>query len=155
VLLTLARLHWAKGLDTLFKSLVALPGYWLWLAGDGELEQSLKELARTLGIADRVRFLGWRKDRAALLKADMLVVPSRFEAFGTVLLEGWSMQKPVVAAAWPHTVIENEKTGLLMPIDDVKGLNRHDQARVRGQSSRCPPRCQRLRRIRKQLESAG
>jgi glycosyltransferase involved in cell wall biosynthesis len=123
LLLTLARLHWKKGLDTLFKSLLPLPGYWLWLAGDGELERSLKDLARTLGIAERVRFLGWRKDRAALLKAaDVLVVPSRFEPFGTVLLEGWAMQKPVVATAWPHTVIESEKTGLLVPIDGVEGL---------------------------------
>ena len=32
------------------------------------------------------------------------------------------MRKPVVATAWPHTVIEHEKTGLLMPIDDVDGL---------------------------------
>ena len=52
----------------------------------------------------------------------MLVVPSRFEPFGTVLLEGWAMRKPVVATAWPHTVIEHEKTGLLMPIDDGEAL---------------------------------
>lgn len=123
LLVTLARLHVKKGLDTLFKSLVPLPGYFLWLAGDGELEAELKTLASTLGIADRVRFLGWRKDRAALLgAADMLVVPSRFEPFGTVLLEGWAMKKPVVATAWPHTVIENEKTGLTMPIDDGEAL---------------------------------
>ena len=123
LLLTLARLHWKKGLDTLFKSLVPLPGYYLWLAGDGELEAELKSQAASLGIADRVRFLGWRTDRAALLgAADMLVVPSRFEPFGTVLLEGWAMRKPVVATAWPHTVIENEKTGLLMAIDDVDAL---------------------------------
>ncbi len=123
LLLTLARLHWKKGLDTLFKSLVPLKGYYLWLAGDGELEAELKAMAASLGIADRVRFLGWRTDRAALLGAtDMLVVPSRFEPFGTVLLEGWAMRKPVVATAWPHTVIENEKTGLLMAIDDVEAL---------------------------------
>lgn len=123
LLLTLARLHWKKGLDTLFKSLVPLPGYYLWLAGDGELEAELKAMAASLGIADRVRFLGWRTDRAALLgAADMLVVPSRFEPFGTVLLEGWAMRKPVVATAWPHTVIVNEKTGLLMAIDDADAL---------------------------------
>jgi glycosyltransferase involved in cell wall biosynthesis len=70
-----------------------------------------------------VRFLGWRTDRAALLAAsDILVVPSRFEPFGTVLVEGWVMRKPVVATAWPHTVIEHEKTGLLMPIDDTDAL---------------------------------
>jgi glycosyltransferase involved in cell wall biosynthesis len=39
-----------------------------------------------------------------------------------VLLEGWAMRKPVVATAWPHTVIENEKTGLLMAIDDGEAL---------------------------------
>jgi glycosyltransferase involved in cell wall biosynthesis len=123
LLLTLARLHWKKGLDTLLKSLVPLPGYYLWLAGDGELEAELKALAASLGVADRVRFLGWRTDRAALLgAADMLVVPSRFEPFGTVLLEGWAMRKPVVATAWPHTVIEHEKTGLLMAIDDGAAL---------------------------------
>jgi glycosyltransferase involved in cell wall biosynthesis len=123
LLLVLARLHWKKGLDTLLKSLVPLPEYYLWLAGDGELDAELRALAASLGVADRVRFLGWRTDRAALLgAADMLVVPSRFEPFGTVLLEGWAMRKPVVATAWPHTVVEHEKTGLVMAIDDGKAL---------------------------------
>jgi glycosyltransferase involved in cell wall biosynthesis len=124
LLLTLARLHPKKGLDTLLRAMAGLPGYWLWLAGDGPLESELKSIAGTLRIDDRVRFLGWRKDRAALLSAaDMLVVPSRFEPFGTVLLEGWAMQLPVVATAWPGTIISHEKTGLLVPIDDVVSLS--------------------------------
>jgi glycosyltransferase involved in cell wall biosynthesis len=124
LLLTLARLHPKKGLDTLLRALARLPGYWLWLGGDGPLESELKSLASTLRVDDRVRFLGWRKDRAALLgAADMLVIPSRIEPFGTVLLEGWAMRVPVVATAWPGTVITHEKTGLLVPVDDIVSLS--------------------------------
>ena len=58
VLLTLSRLHEKKGLDVFLKALAALPGCVAWIAGDGPLEGELKALAATLGIADRVRFLG-------------------------------------------------------------------------------------------------
>ena len=69
VLLTLSRLHEKKGLDILLQALVDLPRCVAWLAGDGPLEADLRAMAARLGVADRVRFLGWRTDRGALLRA--------------------------------------------------------------------------------------
>ena len=100
VLLALSRLHEKKGLDVLLRALAELPGCVAWIAGDGPLEADLKALAAKLGVADRARFLGWRSDRGALLRAaDICVLPSRWEPFGTVMLEAWAAGMPLVAAA--------------------------------------------------------
>jgi glycosyltransferase involved in cell wall biosynthesis len=77
VLLALSRLHEKKGLDILLDAVAELPRCICWIAGDGPLEKDLKARAAALGVADRVRFLGWRRDRGALLAAaDVCVLPS-------------------------------------------------------------------------------
>lgn len=125
LLLALARLHPKKGLDVLLKALAQVPEAYLWIAGDGPLEDELKGLSRTLGVNDRVRFLGWRTDRAALLAtADLCVFPSRYEPFGTVMAEAWAHGIPLIAAAsaGPKAHIVDGSNGLLVAIDDVEGL---------------------------------
>ncbi|HEX4194495.1 MAG TPA: glycosyltransferase family 4 protein, partial [Stellaceae bacterium] len=67
-------------------------------------------------------FLGWRQDVGALLAAaDMLVCSSRREPLGNTIIEAWAAKKPVVAcaAAGPAELIEHNKTGLLVPVDDA------------------------------------
>lgn len=123
--LALSRLHKKKGLDTLLQAAKLLPGVYIWLAGEGPLRKNLENLTKKLGLQDRVRFLGWRTDRGALLRAaDVCVLPSRYEPFGTVLLEAWAAGTPLVAArsAGPAAYVEHEKNGLLVPIDDHKAL---------------------------------
>jgi glycosyltransferase involved in cell wall biosynthesis len=125
VLLALSRLHEKKGLDILLKALAGLPGAVAWLAGDGPLEADLKTLAQRLGVADRVRWLGWRTDRGALLKAaNICVMPSRWEPFGNVMLEAWVAGTPLVVAAaqGPKALIRNGENGMIVPIDDVAAL---------------------------------
>lgn len=125
VVLCLARLHPKKGLDTLLAAMAEVPGAVLWLAGEGELRRALEAQARRLGVAERVRFLGWREDKGALLRAaDVLVVPSRYEPFGTVVIEGWQAGVPVVAARadGPAATIRDGETGLLVPVDDAPAL---------------------------------
>jgi glycosyltransferase involved in cell wall biosynthesis len=125
VLLALSRLHEKKGLDILLRALAELPGCVAWIAGDGPLEGDLKALAAGLGVADRTRFLGWRNDRGALLRAaDVCVLPSRWEPFGTVMLEAWAAGTPLVAAAsqGPSALIEDGANGLLVPVDDAAAL---------------------------------
>ncbi len=125
VLLTLSRLHEKKGLDTFLQALKRLPGCVAWLAGDGPLEANLKKLAQDLGVEERVRFLGWRTDRSALLRAaDVCVLPSRYEPFGTVILEAWASKTALVActAAGPAAHVTDGTNGLLAPIDDVAAL---------------------------------
>jgi glycosyltransferase involved in cell wall biosynthesis len=125
VLLTLSRLHPKKGLDTFLKALTSMPDCYGWIAGDGPLQHELETLATKLGIAQRVRFLGWRTDRAALLRAaDVCVLPSRYEPFGTVILEAWAAGVPLVAcrSAGPTAHIDDEINGLLVPVDDTEKL---------------------------------
>lgn len=125
VLLILSRLHQKKGIDIAIRALVDLPGHYLWIAGDGELEGNLKAQAAQLGVAERCRFLGWRDDRGALLRAsDICLLPSRYEPFGTVMIEAWAADRPLIAAAaaGPARVVRDGVDGLLTPIDDVQAL---------------------------------
>jgi len=125
VLLILARLHEAKGIDVALRALVNVPGAVLWIAGEGPLEASLKRLAFDLGIAARVRFLGWRDDRSALLRAaDVCLVPSRHEPFGNVVVNAWAHEVPVIACAsqGPGFLIAEGADGLKVPVDDAPAL---------------------------------
>lgn len=125
LLLTLGRLHGAKGIDVLLRALKIETRPYLWIAGEGPQRAELETLAERLGVADRVRFLGWREDRGALLAAaDVCVFPSRYEPFGTVTLEAWASRRPLVAAAsaGPAWLLRDGEDGLLVPIDDANAL---------------------------------
>lgn len=124
-LLALGRLHPNKAFDVLLRALPALPGVHLSLAGEGPERGALERLARQLGIADRVAFLGWREDIGALLAGcDLFVCPSRHEPLGNVVLEAWSAGRPVIAAAaqGPTEMIRAGETGLLVPVDAPAAL---------------------------------
>lgn len=126
LLLALGRLHENKAFDVLLDAMAQLPQAHLWLAGEGPLQSVLKAQSAKLGIADRVRFLGWRNDIAALLAAsDILVCPSRHEPLGNVVLEAWAHSRPLVAARsqGPAALIEDGNSGLLVPIDDAAELS--------------------------------
>ena len=125
VVLALSRLHPKKGLDTLLQAAKLLPDVYVWLAGEGPLRAELEQLTQKLGLGDRVRFLGWRTDRGALLRAASLcVLPSRYEPFGTVILEAWAAGTPLVACRsdGPAAHVEDGVNGLLAPIDDPAAL---------------------------------
>ena len=125
VALALARLHWKKGLDTLLDATVKVPGLYVWIAGDGPIEDELKAHCTRNGLDDRVRFLGWRNDRGALLAAcDVVAFPSRYEPFGTVTVDSWAARRPIVAAdaVGPAAYVKDGENGLLIPKDDVDAL---------------------------------
>ncbi len=99
VLLSLGRLHSSKAYDILLQALTELPGVYAWIAGEGPDRVVLENLAKDLGVDDRVRFLGWRTDRAALLHAcDICVFASRVEPFGTVFAQAWAEKRPVIVS---------------------------------------------------------
>jgi glycosyltransferase involved in cell wall biosynthesis len=125
LLLAMGRLHANKAHDISIRALAELPGTWLWIAGSGPLEAELKALAAQMGVADRVRFLGWRDDAASLYRtADACLFPSRFEPLGNVVIQAWAHGLPVVAAMsdGPAALIRPEQDGLLVPINDPKAL---------------------------------
>ncbi len=125
LLFALGRFHENKAFDTLLIALSYIKDAYLWIAGEGPLEKKLKQQTNEIGICNRVRFLGWRKDIAALhAAADIFICPSRHEPFGNVILEAWAHSKPVVAtlSEGPRQLIHNDINGLLVPIDDPKAM---------------------------------
>ena len=125
LILALGRLHENKAFDVLLEALARVPSTYLWLAGEGPLRGELESLAEKLGIKPRVRFLGWSDNTAALFAAaDLFVCPSRHEPLGNVVIEAWAAGVPVIAtdSLGPGTLIEQGRTGLLVPVDDANSL---------------------------------
>jgi glycosyltransferase involved in cell wall biosynthesis len=125
LLLAMGRLHEAKAHDVSLQALAALPDAYLWIAGSGPEGARLKAMAAALGVAPRVRFLGWRTDASALYRAaDLCIFPSRYEPLGNVVIQAWAHGLPVVAAAskGPAALIADGENGLLVPIDDPDAL---------------------------------
>jgi glycosyltransferase involved in cell wall biosynthesis len=121
----LGRLHPNKGLDILVRAVALVPDLFVWIAGEGPERQALETLARDLGVSGRIKFLGWRTDRAALYKAaDVCVYPSREEPFGNVVVEAWSCGVPIVttASTGPAWLARNGEDAIVTPIDDVPAL---------------------------------
>ncbi len=101
------------------------PAARLVIAGDGAMAAQLRRLAETLGVANRVYWLGWRSDAARLIAAfDIMLMPSLWEGFGLVLLEAMARRVPVIAShisAIPEVVSHGE-TGILIQPRDVRAL---------------------------------
>lgn len=143
LLLCMGRLHAAKAHDIALAALARLPGVYLWVAGSGPLEAALRHQADELGVADRVRFLGWRDDAGALYRAaDVCLFPSRFEPLGNVVIQAWAHGAPIVAAAsqGPAALIRDGEDGVIVPIDDPGALAEAarrllDDAELRGRLS--------------------
>jgi glycosyltransferase involved in cell wall biosynthesis len=125
LIVALGRLHRNKAFDILLQAVATVPKAHLWLAGTGELAGDLQAQTSSLGIEDRVRFLGWIENPAPLLEAaDIVCVPSRHEPLGNVILEAWTRRRPVVAAAseGPSELVRDGQNGLLVPVDDAPAL---------------------------------
>jgi glycosyltransferase involved in cell wall biosynthesis len=125
VVLTVARLDEQKGHCYLLEAAAQVPEAQFVLAGDGPLRASLEAQARSLGVEDRVKFLGYRSDIADLLAdCDVFVLPSLYEGLPLSILEAMSAGKPVIAThigGTDEAVIAGE-TGLLVPPADSAAL---------------------------------
>jgi glycosyltransferase involved in cell wall biosynthesis len=114
-----------KGFHTLLDAVARLPDAWLWLMGEGEQRDNLERQARDLGIENRIRFLGWHHDTAPFVAAaDAFVMPSSHEPLGNVILEAWSLKRPVVSsrAEGPTFMMTNGEDGLLVDAGDADGF---------------------------------
>ena len=126
---TVANLYPVKGHTFLLKAAAEVAcvyprTVWL-LAGRGMLLGELQDEARELGISDRVRFLGFRDDAAAVLQAlDLFVLPSLSEGLPLAVLEAMAAAKPVVATAVGGNleVVVDGQTGYLVPPRDPSAL---------------------------------
>jgi glycosyltransferase involved in cell wall biosynthesis len=125
IVATIARLSVEKGHEFLLRALPAIlrvhPQARFVFAGAGPRREELEAMARELGVADYVRFLGWRTDAWDIIEAaDAIAHPSLSEPFGIVFVEAMALQKCVVTtsnSAAPE-IIDHGETGLIVPPRD-------------------------------------
>jgi glycosyltransferase involved in cell wall biosynthesis len=130
-ILCIAELQEYKAIDVLLHAAKPLlrgdPSLKLMLAGDGPLRAELEALASSLGVRNRISFLG-TQGAAQIVQllhgCEVLVLPSRMEPFGIVLIEAMACKKPVVATAVGGIpeIVEHEITGILVEPENPQAL---------------------------------
>ena len=126
LIVTVARLSPQKALHVLLEAVASLrrPSV-LAILGEGPLETELKQLASDLGVADRVRWLGFRDDVSDHISAaDIFCLSSIWEGIPLAAMEAMALDTPVVATAvgGMDELIANGVSGRLVPPDDPRAL---------------------------------
>jgi glycosyltransferase involved in cell wall biosynthesis len=115
-----------KRLDWAIEALASVPGAYLDVMGDGPMRGDWMRLTATLGLNDRVCFLGWMPQHECaqyLQSATALLLPSIYECGGAVVLEAMATGTPVIAVAWggPKDYLD-ESCGMLIPPVDASAV---------------------------------
>ncbi len=95
------------------------------IAGEGELENQLKQLVKSKKLENTIKFLGFKNDILPFIKgADIFVLPSLYEGMPNVVMEAMSVAKPVIATNVNGTaeLIEENQTGFTIPIKNPQIL---------------------------------
>ena len=127
------RLVHKKGFEYLIGALAHVPGVALAIAGEGTLDDALRTVAREVGVADRVRFLGnLPQDRVGefFAAADFICAPSirddsgNVDGLPNVVLEAMASATPLIttSAGGIGAVIEDQRTGVIVPERDAAAL---------------------------------
>jgi len=153
LILAVGRLVPQKGFQFLIQAIPKIvarhPNVKLVMVGDGWMRGQLEDLIRRLGVGDRVITTGFISDSELIdlyLSADVLVVPSLYEPFGMVALEGMAAGLPVVVSnvGGLRQIVEHDRTGIWVYPGDVNSiawgvdyvLSNPDQARVLAQNAK-------------------
>ena len=121
--LFIGELRAIKGVDILLHALATLPHGSLTVVGDGADEAQYQDLAKSLGLAHRVRFVGRKTLPEAVKLGRIMVLPSRNESFPYVVLEAASAFMPLIASA-VGDIAEVVPAAMLFPRADTKQLAR-------------------------------
>jgi len=130
IILFCAKLQpWKRPLDLLRAFAIAnLPDALLVFAGDGSLRPQLESEAANLGIAKRVRFLGFVNQSqlpAVYTSADLMVLPSEYEPFAVVVNEAMCCGCPVIVSdhvGAARDLVAPVRAALIYPCGDVAAL---------------------------------
>lgn len=130
-LLCTARLHEQKGVDILLKALahrdLQSQTWRLRVAGDGPERESLRALASSLGLENRVTWLGEIREVADAYKdTDLFVLASRYEGLPNAVMEAMSFGLPVIVTdvGGAPDLVKHGQTGWLVPPEDPESLSR-------------------------------
>jgi len=126
----MGRLEAQKGFDLLVRAFAAIvekaPEWRLVIYGEGDLREQLLQLARELGIADKVALPGRTTEpQKVLSECGMFVLSSRYEGMPNALMEAMAAGTPCVSfdcPSGPADLILNGINGLLVPAHNVEGL---------------------------------
>jgi len=131
LILTVGRLVPQKGFHFLIqaipKVLMKHPNVKLVIVGDGWMRSQLEDLIRGLGLMGKVITTGFISDSELIdlyLSADVLVVPSLYEPFGMVALEGMAAGLPVIVSSVGglRQIVEHDKTGVWVYPGDINSI---------------------------------
>lgn len=120
-----ARFYSPKDHKTVIDAAMLVPGLHVVFAGEGELEQGVRDYARAKGIDTRIHFLGYRSDIPSLLKTCYVYVHSSYsEGFGLSVAEAMACGIPVIASDVDglSEIVQDKKSGLLFKCADSKDL---------------------------------
>ena len=129
VVVAAGRLTAQKGFDTLLRAFALvykrLPAH-LIVLGEGPERSRLGALGRELGITDSIDFVGFVANPYAYMsRSNVLVMSSRWEGFGNVLVEGMASGTQVVSTDCPYgprEILDHGRYGALVPIDDPAAM---------------------------------
>ncbi len=146
IIAAVGRLHPIKGFDDLLTAFAALPAsihdrpVYLVIVGDGPLATPLQRQAEQLGVAERVRWPGWRDDAGDFQElADLCVCSSLQEGIGNVILEAWARRRPVLATRTlgPMEIAVHQEDAWLTPVSDPAALATAMELLLRDEALRC------------------
>ena len=124
------RLNDEKGFDVLVRAHAraladGAPPHSIVVVGQGPRRDCLQALAAEHGVEASVSFVGFAENPWAIIsRADLFVLPSRYEGLTLTLLEALALGVPVAASACagPEEILEGGRFGALFPVEDVDAL---------------------------------
>lgn len=129
IVITVAAIEKGKGFDNLIEAaylvLKNCKNVRFIALGKGKHEEELKHKVNELNISDKFIFLGFRDDVHSFLNiSDLFVLVSKEEGFGSSILDAQAAGLPVIASKTGGIpqIIQNEITGILVPVDEPKIL---------------------------------
>jgi len=127
VFLTVGRLVPVKNIEMQIRAIkkLRIKNYELRIVGDGPLKKRLEIQSEKLGIADKIKFLGWQDNLAKFYsQVDAFLLTSNAEGWGMVVVEAAQFSLPIIMTdvGLAGEVIKDGESGIVIPVGDQKAL---------------------------------